>query len=104
MVYESVDWIYVASGREQWLARVDTVMNLGIAENTDSFFTIQGAVSFWGISVFRQLILYILLCKLHSWSSLWASYGSAVGKHRENFDVAYWHWKLLRAWVQFILI
>ena len=102
---EMVHWIYVASGREQWLARVNAVMNLGIAENIDSFFTIKGAISFWGISVLRELILYILVCKFHSWFTLWASFGSAMVKHtRDNFEVAYWHWKLLRAWLQSILI
>jgi hypothetical protein len=29
-----------------WLARVNAVMNLGIVENTDGFFTRKGAISF----------------------------------------------------------
>jgi len=36
---EDVDWIHLAQDREQWLAAVNTVMNLRVPHKTANFLT-----------------------------------------------------------------
>jgi hypothetical protein len=34
-----MDWMYLAQGRDRWLALVNAVMNIRIAQNAENFLT-----------------------------------------------------------------